>query len=163
MNARSLILPTALLALAGLLWLIWPQAQTMPDTRFVLLDGRKIDSQELRGRPVLINFWSVSCSICIRDMPKLARLQETLHDRDLLVIGVALSSDPPPVVLDFVGKHPPGFAIALDVHGEVSRAFGDVQVTPTTFLIDPAGRIRYSERGPLDEIRIRATLSTFSG
>jgi peroxiredoxin len=163
MNSRSLIFPLVVLALAGGLWLIWPQAQMMPDARFVLLDGRKLDSQELRGRPVLVNFWSVTCSVCVRDMPRLERLQETLRDRDLLVIGVALSSDPPPVVLDFVEKHPPGIPIALDVHGEVSRAFGDVQVTPTTFLIDPAGRIRYRESGPLDEVRIRATLATFSG
>lgn len=161
MNFRDLILPLAILAVVGAAWLLWPKPEAMPSARFNLLDGRQFDSTELHGRPVLVNFWSVTCSICIRDMPKLARLHETLADRNLMVIGVALPSDPPPVVIDFVDKHPPGIPIALDVHGEISRAFGDIQVTPTTFLIDLDGRIRYRERGPLDETRIRATLSTF--
>jgi peroxiredoxin len=152
------------LAVIGLsVWLLWPTAKPMPDARFNLLDGRTLDSVDLRGRTVLVSFWSVTCAICLRDMPRLTRLQETLADRKLLVIGVALPSDPPPAVIDVVKQREPGYAIALDVHGEVSRAFGDVKLTPTTFLIDPAGVIRYTERGPLDETRIRATILTFRG
>lgn len=159
---RQGILTLLVVAVLGLsAWLLWPDPQPMPQTRFNLLDGRRIDSAELRGRPVLINFWSVTCAICLRDMPKLTRLQQSLADRDLLVIGVAMPHDPPAAVIDLVEKRSPGYAIALDVHGEVSLAFGDVRATPTTFLIDPAGRIRYTERGPLDETRIRATISTF--
>ena len=161
MNLRSLAVPLAMLLLIVAGFLFWPAAEPMPNARFNLLDGRQFDSEDLRGRPVVVNFWSVTCSICIRDMPKLARLHDSLADRDLLVIGVALPSDPPPVVIDFVDKNPPGFPIALDVHGEVSQAFGNIEVTPTTFLIDPDGQIRYRERGPLDETRVRATLATF--
>ncbi len=142
-------------------WLLRPTPRPMPDVTFNLLDGRNLDSADLRGRPVLVNFWSVTCGICLQDMPRLTRLQESLVDRKLQVIGVALPSDPPPVVIALVEQRKPGYAIALDVHGEVSRAFGDVQLTPTSFLIDPAGQIRYSEQGPLDETRIRATLLTF--
>lgn len=142
-------------------WLLRSTPQPMPDVTFNLLDGRNLDSADLRGRPVLVNFWSVTCGICLQDMPRLTRLQETLVDRKLQVIGVALPSDPPPAVIALVEQREPGYAIALDVHGEVSRAFGDIQLTPTSFLIDPAGQIRYSEQGPLDETRIRATLLTF--
>ena len=157
------IAPTLVLAVAiGVTaWLFWPTTQPLPEVRFNLLDGRKLDSAELRGRPVLVNFWSITCAVCLRDMPRLTRLQETLEDRGLVVIGVAMPHDPPPAVMSTVEQHKPGYRIALDVHGDVSRAFGDIKATPTTFLIDPAGNIRYTETGPLDETRVRATLLTF--
>ena len=109
---------------------------------------------------MLVSFWSVTCDVCLRDMPKLTRLQDSLRDEGLLVIGVAVAHDPPPAVIALVDKLKPGYDIALDVHGEISKAFGHVKVTPTVFLVDAAGNIRYSERGPLDETRIRATLLT---
>ena len=99
--------------------------------------------------------------ICKRDMPRLKALHESLADQRFTVIGVAMSYDPPPAVFDAVEKLQPGYPIALDTRGEIGKAFGDVRVTPTTFLIDPQGNIRYSARGPLDETRIRATLTTF--
>ncbi len=52
-------------------------AKPMPEVTFNLLDGRNCTAADLRGKSVLINFWSVSCEICLRDMPRLTRLQET--------------------------------------------------------------------------------------
>lgn len=157
------ILPTAaavLIVVAGI-WLMSSKAKPMPEVAFNLVDGRTLSSADLRGQSLLVNFWSVSCEVCLRDMPVLSRLQETMKDHGLMVIGVAVPHDPPPVVIGMVEKLGLGYPIALDVHGEVSKAFGDIKVTPTTFLIDPKGNINYSERGPLDETRIRATILTF--
>ena len=161
MNKQSLsgIFIVAVVALG--LWLVWPAHQPMPPVTFNLLDGRKLTTDELRGRPLLINFWSVSCPICLHDMPALTRLQNTMQDDDLMVIGVAMPYDPPPAVIDLVNKLAPGYPIALDVHGEISQAFGDIQATPTNFLIAPDGSIRLFDRGPIDEVRIRATVLTF--
>ena len=55
----------------------------------------------------------------------------------------------------------PAYPIALDVQGEIAHAFGGVDSTPTSFLVDPAGNIQYVERGALDEGRVRATVLTF--
>lgn len=149
-----------LLALAAAIWMLWPSPAPMPAVTFTLTDGRIMHSDELRGRPLLVNFWSLSCGICLRDMPKITRLAESLSERGLLVIGVAMQQDPPNAVIDSLPRLAPGFPIALDVHGELARAFGNVQVTPTTFLIGPDGNIAYTERGPINETRIRATLLT---
>jgi peroxiredoxin len=161
MKGRALGYLLGALVVAAAVWLLWPVTKPMPDATFNLVDGRRLDSSDLRGRPLLINFWSVSCGVCLRDMPRLTRLHETLDDRRLLVLGVAMPHDPPPAVIELVERLRPGYPIALDVHGELSRAFGDVSVTPTTFLIDPEGNIRLSSQGPLDETRIRATVATF--
>ena len=150
----------AILVLLAAAWLIWPGSRPMPAVAFNLVDGRTLHSTELRGKPLLVNFWSVSCEVCIRDMPKLTRLAETLAERGLTVIGVAMPHDPPAAVIDATQKLAPGYPIALDVHGEVNRAFGGIKVTPSVFLVAPDGNIAYEERGPIDEVRIRATLLT---
>jgi peroxiredoxin len=156
----NLVLLAALLAVG---WLLWPQDRPMPEVSFNLIDGRTLNSSELRGRSVLVNFWSVSCEVCLRDMPRLTRLQQSLSDDRFTVLGVAASYDPPPAVIATATKLNPGYPIALDVHGEVARAFGGIDATPTSFLVAPDGRIRYTEHGPLDESRLRATLLTFKG
>lgn len=155
---RWLVLAGAALAAV---WLLWPRSEPMPAVSFTLTDGRVLDSATLRGRTVLVNFWSVTCEVCLRDMPQLSSLHQSLEDRGFVVIGVAASYDPPPAVMETVARLQPAYPIALDVQGEIARAFGGVDSTPTTFLVDPAGNIQYVERGPLDEGRIRATLLTF--
>lgn len=151
------------LILLGGVWLMWPHAEAIPEVTFNLVDGRTLHSSDLRGRSVLINFWSVSCAVCLRDMPRLRNLQQSLADRGLLVLGVAMPHDPPAAVISTVEKLQPGYPIALDVHGEISKAFGGIRVTPTTYLIAPDGSIKFSAQGPLDETRVRATLLTFQG
>ena len=161
MNMRWLPSVATVLVVAAAAWLLWPNARPMPEVTFNLLDGRKIFSSELRGKSVLVNFWSVSCETCLNDIPQLTRLQDDMRDQGLVVIGVAVPHDPPPAVISAVEQLKPGFPIALDVHGEVSAAFGGIKVTPTNFLVDPDGNISFSERGPIYEPRIRATLLTF--
>jgi thiol-disulfide isomerase/thioredoxin len=153
---RWLVLGGAALAAV---WLLWPRPQPMPAVSFTLTEGRVLDSAALRGKTVLVNFWSVNCAVCLRDMPALKRLHETLQD--FTVIGVAASYDPPPAVMETVARLQPGYPIALDVQGELAHAFGGVTSTPTSFLVDPAGNIQYVERGALDEARVRATILTF--
>jgi peroxiredoxin len=148
-----------LLAVAGG-WLLWPDAEPMPETTFNLIDGRNLHSSELRGKRVLLNFWSISCEVCLRDMPRLSRLHESLQDQDFTIIGVAMPHDPPPAVIETVQRLAPSYPIALDVHGEVNKAFGGIEVTPTIILVGPDGNISYTARGPLDEVRLRATLVT---
>jgi len=155
-------LAATLIVVAGI-WLMSSKTRPMPEVVFNLVDGRTLNSADLRGKSVLINFWSVSCEICLRDMPRLTELQEKMKGQELMVIGVAMPHDPPPVVISLVEKLKPGYPIALDVHGEINKAFGDIKVTPTTFLIGPDGNINYSARGSLDETRIRATILTFQG
>lgn len=156
---RGIALVAAVLAA---IWLLWPRPTPMPEVSFTLTDGRVLDSRDLRGTGILVNFWSLSCAVCMRDMPRLSQLHESLQDQGFSVIGVAAAHDPPSAVMELVQRLRPAYPIALDVQGELSRAFGDVRVTPTSFLIDPQGQIQYVERGPLDEARVRATFLTFT-
>lgn len=160
MNPRlsSVIVPLA--ALAVVAWLLWPEREALPPVTFTMTDGTRLQSESLRGAPVLVSFWSVSCEPCLRDMPTLSRLADALADKGLRVIGVAMPYDPPPAVIASVEHLVPKFPIALDVHGEIVKAFGGVGATPTTVLLDRDGKVAYRETGPIDENRLRATFVT---
>lgn len=157
---RSRTLFTGILALAlasGALWLglsrlASPQA---PDIVVTTLRGERMQLQELRGRPVLVNFWSISCASCVEEIPRLSALYSELATRGLEIIAINMPYDPPSHVLAMSrGKQIP-YPVALDIHGEAARAFGDVRLTPTSFLVSPQGRVVEQQTGALDLDRLR--------
>ncbi|MGD2075438.1 MAG: TlpA disulfide reductase family protein [Gammaproteobacteria bacterium] len=159
MRLRHLfVLLTILLLAAGLGWLASgpTQPRRAPDIAFTILEGGPLRLEALRGQPVLINFWSTSCAACVEELPHLARLHRELAPRGLQIIGVAMPYDPPNRVVEMRHRKALPYPIALDIRGEAVRAFGDVRLTPTTFLVGPEGRILYRETGKLDVEGVRA-------
>ena len=61
--------------------------------------------------------------------------------RSLEFIAVAMSYDPPNYVLNYSETRQLPFKVALDVDGSAAKSFGDVKLTPTTFLIDKQGNV----------------------
>ena len=93
------------------------------------------------GKPLLINFWSTSCAVCVKEMPHLADTYRQYHPKGFEMVAVSMQSDRPSDVLEMseAGKWP--FKVALDIDGTVSEAFGRIRVTPTSFLIDQNGTV----------------------
>ncbi len=152
MNLRVLI-PVVALLLAGVLgYAGWRLAMQdglgqAPAASFRIIDGRRIELAALRGRPVLVNFWATTCASCLREMPQLVRLYRDLSPHGLEIIGVAMSYDPPSYVLSMARQRPIPYPVALDPDGLLSRQFGDIELTPTTLLIAPDGRIVWRHTG----------------
>lgn len=147
-----------LVAIAGaLLAVLLPSSapQPAPEVTFTLLDGRTLPLSSWRGRPVLVSFWATTCRTCVAEMPDLVALYQALKPRGFDLIAVAMPYDPPNRVQQFVRERQVPFPIALDVLGQVTGAFPDVQHTPTAFLIDPQGNIVYHHVGKLDTDRVR--------
>lgn len=112
-----------------------------PPVVFTSIQGEKLATADLQGRVVLVNFWATDCAACIREMPHLARTYEKYRERGLELIAVAMRHDPPNYVINYAEKNALPFKVALDPMGELARAFGEVRLTPTTFLIDRRGYI----------------------
>ncbi len=90
---------------------------------------------------VLVNFWATDCAVCVREMPHLVSTYRKYRAQGFETIAVAMKYDPPNYVLNYVEKTALPFTVTLDPMGELARAFGDVKLTPTTFVIDRQGRI----------------------
>lgn len=112
-----------------------------PDVTFISLSGQKITTQSLRGRVVMVNFWATSCASCVREMPQMVDTYNKFKGQGLEFIAVAMKYDPPNYVVNFTETRKLPFVVALDSGGDIAKAFNDVQMTPTTFLIDQNGKI----------------------
>ncbi|HWT73042.1 MAG TPA: TlpA disulfide reductase family protein [Oxalicibacterium sp.] len=129
----------AMLAVVGY-WSV-SQREVIPDVTFVSLQGQKITSQDLRGKVVMINFWATSCTTCVKEMPDMVATYNKYKSQGLQYVGVAMSYDPPNYVLNFAETRKLPFTVALDTQGKLAKAFGDVQLTPTTLVVNKKGEI----------------------
>ncbi|GAA6142808.1 TlpA disulfide reductase family protein [Hydrogenophaga sp. 5NK40-0174] len=112
-----------------------------PQSEFVLLDGSKTDTAALKGKVVLVNFWATTCVSCVKEMPELVHTFDKYKDRGFDTVAVAMSYDPPAWVVNFAQSRQLPFKVAIDNTGEVATAWGDVQLTPTTYLLDKKGQV----------------------
>ena len=139
---------------AGIVLFVWhtpgKRSPLAPDIAMPTLTGQELHLKSYRGRPVLLNFWATTCPGCLCELPHLIALHDRYSPRGLQVIGVSMSYVPPNEVLAFAENKAIPYPIALDPIGAVAKAFGDVRVTPTSFLIGPDGRILEHRIGELD-------------
>lgn len=115
--------------------------EAAPDSHFVLIDGSKASSVDLKGKVTLVNFWATTCVSCVKEMPALVATHNKFKDRGYETVAVAMSYDPPAYVVNFAKTRQLPFKVAIDNTGELAKAWGDVQLTPTTYLIDKQGNI----------------------
>ncbi len=112
-----------------------------PASTFVLMDGSKKITEDLKGKVTLVNFWATSCVTCVAEMPKLISTFEKYRGQGFGTIGVAMQYDPPSYVVNFVQTRKLPYDVAIDNTGAVAKAWGDVQLTPTTYLVNKRGEI----------------------
>ena len=130
----------AVVAIGALLYL-GTDAQAAPQSTFVLLDGSSRTTQDLKGRVTLVNFWATSCVTCVAEMPKVVATYDKYHGKGYDTLAVAMSYDPPSYVVNYAQTRKLPFHVAIDNTGAVARAWGDVQLTPTTYLVNKRGEI----------------------
>ena len=135
-----LIALTLALALAAGLW--WArQPGTAPAAPVVLLDGSTRVGAAVKGRVTLVNFWATTCSVCMAEMPQMVELFKTYHGQGLETVAVAMSYDPPASVIRYSESRQLPFDVVIDNTGAVARAWGDIEATPTSFLVNRQGKI----------------------
>ena len=112
-----------------------------PASTFVLLDGSSQTTADLRGKVTLVNFWATSCTTCVAEMPEIISTYKKYNAQGFDTLAVAMSYDPPSYVVNFVETRKLPFKVAIDNTGAVARAWGDVRLTPSTFIVNKRGEI----------------------
>lgn len=139
--ARVATLLVIVVAIIGATTYFSMQRAVIPELAFIDLHGNKISTQDLRGQVVIVNFWATSCTTCVKEMPQMVETYNKYSKSGLQFIAVAMAYDPPNYVLNFVETRKLPFVVSLDTQGKLAKAFDDVQLTPTTFVINKQGEI----------------------
>lgn len=154
----NFILLGVVVTIAALLWLWKVDAPTVPEVIITTIQGQKLPLKTLRGHVVLINFWATDCAICVKEMPMMAATYRKYQPRGFEAVFIAMPHDRPDHVVHFANRNQLPFKVVLDVQGEINRAFGDIKVTPTTFVVDKNGRIVKRIVGEPDFERLHALI-----
>jgi peroxiredoxin len=132
----------AALAVGGTLaWRSLQSDTPAPDARYTLLDGSQGSIAQLRGKVTLVNFWATSCTTCVKEMPQIVATHEKYKARGFETLAVAMSYDPPAYVANFAESRKLPFKVAIDNTGSIARQFGEVRLTPTTYVLNKRGEI----------------------
>jgi len=140
-------------------WLMPAGLREAPPLVGQTLDGRTLTLEQLRGKPVLVTFWATTCPSCVEEIPHLTELYRELNPKGLEIIGVAMAYDPPEQVRAMARQRQIPYPIVLDSEERIAREFDNVQLTPTSVLVSPEGRIVQYRLGLLDMPELRNTIA----
>jgi thiol-disulfide isomerase/thioredoxin len=118
-----------------------------PAPAFDLKDpqGRPQRLADYLGKPVILNFWATWCPPCREEMPSMQRAHQALAADGVAVIAVNVGDDAQ-AVDDFLFEIPVDFPLPLDLDSKVAQRY-PLKGLPTTYVIDPQGRLVYSATG----------------
>jgi peroxiredoxin len=112
-----------------------------PQSTMVLLDGSQHTTQAMKGKVTLVNFWATSCTTCVAEMPQVVATYNQFKAQGFDTVAVAMSYDPPSYVVNYAQTRALPFKVAIDNTGAVAKAWGDVKLTPTTYIVNKRGDI----------------------
>jgi len=112
------------------------------------VEGRPYRLDDYRGKVVLVNFWATWCEPCREEMPSMNRLRASLAGRPFEVLAVNLAESESRV-RRFVEQLPLEFPVLMDRDGAAAKSWR-TRLLPSSFLVGPDGRIRYSVVGGMD-------------
>ena len=154
---RSLIATAAALLVIGGIAFGWhsltlAQAPRGTARPFVVrtLEGRTLRLADLRGRPVVLDFWATWCAPCRISMPLLSEMQGRHGGRGLVVVGLSVDDGTPEAVQRFASRLHLRFPVAM-ASEEILDDYGPIRSIPTTIFIDRKGRIVRRVVGYVDE------------
>jgi peroxiredoxin len=133
-------------------------ASLAPNSSFILLNASTLKTTDFKGKVTLVNFWATSCTTCIAEMPKMVATYDKYHTKGYEVVAVAMSYDPPSYVVNYAETRKLPFHVAIDNTGTIAKDWGDVRLTPTTYLVDKQGYIVKRYVGEPDFVELHALI-----
>ena len=126
-----------------------------PDFTLTDINGKKHTLSDYRGRDVVIIFWATWCRPCHMEIPHLKKLRETTSENELAML--AISNEPVDLVRSFAGQAQMNYTVLTDP-GTMPSPYNQVNAIPSSFFINPEGRIKLGTSGLISLEEIKAIL-----
>ncbi|MCD6288976.1 MAG: TlpA family protein disulfide reductase [Anaerolineae bacterium] len=123
-----------------------PRSGPAPEFTLMLFDGSEVSLADLRGRPVIVNFWASWCDPCKDEAALLESAWRRHKDEGLMILGIDYLDQEPQArayLEEFHITYPNG----PDLGSKIARRYF-IRGVPETFFIGPDGQIRYFREGP---------------
>lgn len=121
---------------------------TAPDFTLQTLGGDSFTLSDMRGQPVVLNFWATWCPPCRAEIPYFEAASRK-YNGQVAVVGID-DGEPPETVTPFVAELGMSYPVPLDVHSEVSKQYR-VNSLPSTYFVDREGTIRHIHIGIISQ------------
>lgn len=112
------------------------------------LSGKNLNTANLRGQVVVVNFWAAWCTPCAGEVPRFIALQEKYRNQGLQIIGVSID-DSDSELRDFYRRYAINYPVVAGSQA-IAQAYGGILGLPTTFIIDRDGHIGQKLTGSTD-------------
>lgn len=126
----------------------WPREKATPELGLPDMEGKRWQWGDLRGEPVVLNFWASWCEPCRAEMPALELAAERFAGEGLRVLAINFR-ETDQALQRYLQAYPTGLTVLRDRDGATARRFG-VRVFPTTVLVDARHRTRWLVQGEVD-------------
>jgi peroxiredoxin len=137
---KSLIVVLGALAVCACAGFLLAPEQAAPEARFATLAGERFATSDLRGKVTVIHFWATWCPDCVKETAAIVQAHRKFSARGYETVAVAVRDQRDSVEKFAVARALP-YRVVLDDDGSISREFGNVRITPTTFVMDRQGRV----------------------
>jgi peroxiredoxin len=110
------------------------------------VNGQIQSLDQYEGKWVIVNYWATWCGTCLKELPDLVAMHENNKDKDIVVVGVNFESIDSDRLKEFVAEQLITYPV---LHSEPVRVtpIGKVPALPTTYIIDPEGKVVAGEVG----------------
>ena len=117
-----------------------PEPVLAPDFQLPNLEGQTISLSDLKGKPVLLNFWATWCGPCVSEMPYLQEIYDEWSGKGLVLLTIN-GGESSSKVSKFMQNQNLSLPVLLDTKQDVFRRY-NIMGIPTTFFIDKDGIIQ---------------------
>ncbi|MCW5881622.1 MAG: TlpA family protein disulfide reductase [Anaerolineae bacterium] len=127
-----------------------------PAFNMPLFDGGNVALADLKGKPVVVNFWASWCIPCVDEAPELEKTWQAYKDRGVAFLGIDYV-DTEPKAREFMQRHGITYPNGPDLGSRISYDYR-IKGVPETFVIDKDGVVRFVKIGPTTADELRSAL-----
>jgi thiol-disulfide isomerase/thioredoxin len=124
-------------------------------------DGKPSNSENWRGKVLVVNFWASWCPPCVEEMPALDKMAQEYASKNVLIVGIGIDS--PSNIREFLQKTPVSYPIVIGgLEGSnLSKQMGNTQgALPYTVVINAKGKSIYTKLGKISEEELKKAINS---